>query len=265
MKKLLYICLLSVLVFACKEKNEDPDVEDPTSNKVQILEVYRPLIHHFSSTGCGPCGRWGVPTINRVAELMGDSILPLITHFKYNDPFITSSSMAIEQAFLNEWYSPQIWIENEDRTFPFIYDNIESAAAKYTNVLRERIKHKAEVYVGGKSDLNDDERYDIDLAIQSNTADSLEVFVEIYAMEDGVEASQAGADPFVMLHNKVNRGGHFGDMGKNIKLGPDQRHDESIEFIPCWVCDAKSQYFYLIVWKKVSEGRFAYLNGMVLK
>lgn len=265
MKKLVYIGLISVIVFACKEKTIEPGVEDKTSSAPEIQEVYRPLIHHFSSTGCGPCGRWGVPTLDRVAELMGDSILPLITHFKYNDPFITSSSMAIEQAFLDEWYSPQIWIENEDRTFPFIYDNIETAAIKYAEVLRNRINHSPEVFLGGSSQHNADDRYDVAFALKNNSSDSVEIHLEVYAMEDGVEASQAGADPFVMMHDKVNRGGHFGGMGKKILLGPGQRIDESIEFIPCWVCDAKEQYFYIIAWKEVSPGRFAYVNGMVLK
>lgn len=263
MRNLILISLAFTLLLSCKKQETEAVEQSQNTDELVVDEIYRPLIHHFSSTGCGPCGRWGIPTLDRVAELMGDSIVPLITHFKYNDPFITPSSTAIENGFLNEWYSPQIWIDNEDRTFPFIYDEIETAAKKYSDVLRSKIKSKAEAYVACRYSLNANDRYDIDIAVQNNNNDSAEFFVEVYAMEDNIEASQAGADPFVMMHQKVNRGGFYGDMGKRVKLAAGERFDESVEFIPCWVCNPKEQYFYVMVWKEVSPGRFEYVNGMV--
>lgn len=109
----LFLLGTLILTGCKKEINDEPQTE----NKLEVNRQYRPFIHHFSSTGCGPCGRFGVPVLNKVAEEMGDSIFAFITHFKYNDPFITASSQAIELAILAEWYSPQIWLENKNRTF----------------------------------------------------------------------------------------------------------------------------------------------------
>ncbi|MFY0644717.1 MAG: hypothetical protein JXR19_09660 [Bacteroidia bacterium] len=264
MTRTIIITILALSVFACKEEATTV----PTSNNTEELKVderYRPLIHHFSSTGCGPCGRFGIPVLSQVAQEMGDTVLPLITHFKYNDPFITSSSEAIEQAVLVQWYSPQIWVNSNNITFSILNDNIPTAVEKTKSLLRAQLSNEAEAYVGLKSSYNANERYDVDWLIKNNTTDSATFHVEVYAMEDGIVASQAGADPFVSTHFRVNRGGHYGNMGKKVALGGDETMSFDFEFIPCWVCEVDKQYFNIIVWKETSPGRFSYVNGLEVK
>ncbi len=263
MQKLVVAIFLSFSILSCQEELVQEPVQTDATLKVDYQ--YRPLIHHFSSTGCGPCGSFGIPVISQIADQMGDSILPLITHFKYNDPFITESSKAIESAILNQWYSPQIWIENSNITYDIIYDNIPVAVDKASKILRKKISNNAEAYVGVKAALNTNQRYDLEYLIENGVDDSATYFVEVYAMEDSIVASQAGANPFVSTHYRVNRGGFYGGMGLEVKLAGKEKRLESLEFVPCWVCDPLEQYFYIIVWKEVSAGRFEYVNGKVLR
>lgn len=263
MKHLIYI-FLAVLLFGCSE--QEPHVKDHSQDELlEVDYIYRPLLHHFSSTGCGPCGRFGIPLFTQVADQMGDSILPLITHFKYNDPFINPSSQAIEQAILEQWYSPQIWVDMDDITFSILYDELDLAIEKTAQTLREKISSTAGAYLGLKAQYNTSERYNIELVIENGLEHDARLFVEVYAMEDSLIASQAGADPFVSTHYKVNRGGFYGGMGKELNLKSNEQLKLDLEFIPCWVCAADKQYFYAIIWKEVSQGRFEYVNGKALK
>lgn len=263
MRSLIFTFALIVFLGSCNEKEASVMVEKVSGMQVDYL--YRPLVNHFSSTGCGPCGRFGIPVLNGVADQMGDSIVPLITHFKYNDPFITESSLAIESAILEEWYSPQIWINKTNITYDIIYDNVKSAIVKTVNLLRDELLNEAEAYVGITANFNSNNRFDIEYVIENAGNDSANFYVEVYSMEDSIIASQAGATPFVSTHYKVNRGGFYGGMGKLYQLSSNEQKSSKIEFIPCWICSAEDLYFYIIVWKEVSEGRFEYVNGKVLR
>ncbi len=256
--------LAALILFSCNEKETENPPQKEESQVLMIDRVYRPLAHHFSSTGCGPCGRFGIPLISQVADEMGDSIVPLITHFKYNDPFITESSKAIEQALLFQWYSPQIWVNNTNITLEILNDGIPAAVKETKELLRTEMSKSAEAFVGLSAKLNASDRFDIEWIIENNMDDSASYYVEVYAMEDGIVASQAGADPFVSTHYKVNRGGHYGDMGLRVDLGAKASEKFEIEFVPCWVCEAEKQYFNIIVWKETSPGRFHYINGKVI-
>jgi hypothetical protein len=98
-RKIIYLAaILFITLFAVSCRDETPEVKE-VQEPVQELQVdrrYRPLAHHFGSTGCSSCGRIGIPVMEALATEMADSVVPFITHFKYNDPFITSSSEAIE-------------------------------------------------------------------------------------------------------------------------------------------------------------------------
>jgi hypothetical protein len=82
-------------------------------------------------------------------------------------------------------------------------------------------------------------------------------------MRDGEIASQAGAEPYVATHYRVNKGGHYGAMGKEIKLASDELYSENLELLPCYECDDAAIYFYVILWKKKSNGKYGYVNGKV--
>lgn len=256
---------MALVLFACNEKETETPPQDKEEQPLSVDRVYRPLAHHFSSTGCGPCGRFGIPVLSQIADEMGDSILPLITHFKYNDPFITSSSQAIEQALLFQWYSPQIWVNNSNITFDILYDGIPGAVEETKDLLRAEMSKEAKAFVGLIAKQNSNDRFDVEWVIENNLEDSATYFVEVYAMEDGIVASQAGADPFVSTHFRVNRGGHYGDMGLKVDLGAKQSKEFQFEFVPCWVCEADMQYFNIVVWKEISPGRFHYVNGKVIR
>lgn len=259
----LVIFSVSLLFFAgCKEKIAEVNNEPA---KLSVDRVYRPLLHHFGSTGCGGCGRWGMPLVNRLGDEMGDSIIPFITHFKYNDPFITASSQKLEETILHERYSPQVWINNEDITFPMLNTGLEASIVSTRLRLRDSMKKEAKAFVGFRASQKPSTRYDGEVLVENNTADSATFYIEIYSMQDGLIASQAGADPYVATHYRVNRGGHYGDMGKQIRLAAGETFSDQMEIIPCWGCDANALYFYAMVWEEIGDGKFGYVNGKVFK
>ncbi len=258
---LLLVSISLVFFAACKEQ-ETTVTEAPA--ELTVDRKYRPLLHHFGSTGCGGCGRWGIPLLNTLGDEMGDSIVPLITHFKYGDPFITASSEKLEETILNERYSPQMWINNQDITLPMLYSGLEASINTTRRMLRDSMKKEAKAFVGFRAHQKPNTRYNGELLVENNTSDTATYYVEVYSMQDGLVASQAGADPYVSTHYRVNRGGHYGGMGKKIKLGAGETFSDQIEIIPCWICDANALYFYAIVWEELEAGRFGYVNGKVL-
>ena len=248
---------------ACSDKSEDVEVEQENEPLELIERVYRPLVHHFGSTNCGGCGRWAVPLIHQVAEEMGDTVIPLITHFKYNDIFITPASESIVDGFLGPWYSPQVWINNEDITFDIINAGQRPSELEVMKRLRELAKGDADAYVGFTAADNDRGRLDATVQVENASMDSATFFIEIYTMRDGEIASQAGADPYVSTHYRVNKGGHYGDMGKELRLAGNEIFSEDIELIPCYQCGDVDIYFYAIIWEQKPDGKFGYVNGKV--
>ncbi len=137
MRGLFFVLVAFGLMFSsCKEEAVVKDDIQPEENQVEVDKFYRPFVHHFSSTGCGGCGRFGIPVLSQTADEMQDSIFAMITHFKYNDVFITPSSQAIEQAILSRWHSPQIWVENEEITFEIYQLSIANAVKETKKRLR---------------------------------------------------------------------------------------------------------------------------------
>jgi hypothetical protein len=51
-----------------------------------------------------------------------------------------------------------------------------------------------------------------------------------------------------------------------ITLAAGAEFSDSFELIPCSGCTTDGGlYFYVIVWQKTSSGKYAYVNGKVLK
>ena len=196
---------------------------------------------------------------------MGDSVFPFITHFKYNDPFKTESSAAIEQAILNQWHSPQLWVNNTEITFDILGMTIPDAVEDTKRRLRAKLSEKAEAFIGVEAMIREDQRYNVHFAIQNNTAETAVFHVEVYGMEDSLIAAQAGADPYHKAHLMVNRGGHFGGMGKPVTLQAGAVHEEVVEYIPCWGCIPEDVYFNVVVWKELPSGKYEYVNGKILR
>lgn len=268
-RKIIYLAaILFITLFAVSCRDETPEVKE-VQEPVQELQVdrrYRPLAHHFGSTGCSSCGRIGIPVMEALATEMADSVVPFITHFKYNDPFITSSSEAIEAGMLEQWSSPQFWLNSTNITSEILSSNIPAVTVAYKQRLRAAFSQSADAFVGARYVRKENMRYDFDVLIENVAASEQTFFVELYTIEDGLVASQAGANPYVATHKNVNRGGYYGDMGKEITLAAGAEFSDSFELIPCSGCATDGGlYFYVIVWQKTSSGKYAYVNGKVLK
>jgi len=266
MKLRILFILLAIGVISCTDQGGEVDKKEEIDTKqLDVDRQYRPLLHLFTSTGCGGCGRFGIPVFSDVAVSMGDSILALPTHFKYDDKYITPSSLAIEKGVVEHYSSPQIWVNANEITYDIIRYSKEVAKEKTKVFLRSEMNNQAEAFVGIDAKLKSNGRFDIDLAVLRNVETTEHFYYEVYGMEDGPIGSQAGADPFVATHNRVNRGGHFGDIGKKLESEPNETMHENFEFIPCVDCAQENMYFYVIVWKEISPGRYAYVNGMMHK
>lgn len=265
MKYFLIALITCLNLISCKEEGKDLPEQKEEVPVLKADQKYRPLLHLFTSTNCGGCGRFGIPVFTDVAASMGDSILPLPTHFKYEDPFINNSSLAIEKGVVKHYSSPQIWVNMEEITNQIIPYSLEVAKEKTRQFLRDAMQTKAEVYLGLRAKLKDNGRFHVELALQQSAQAEGVYYYEVYGMEDGVVASQAGANPYVATHERVNRGGHFGGIGKMMKAEPGSAAMEELEYVPCVSCTTKQMYFYAIVWKEVGPGKYAYVNGIVFK
>lgn len=266
LKNISYLTFLFFILFAASCKETDKEVPIAEEQELQVDQVFRPLAHHFGSTGCSACGRIGIPVMESLATDMADSVIPLITHFKYNDPFITSSSEAIENAMLSQWSSPQFWLNSSNITSQILNADVDYVTREYKKRLRAAYSQEAKAYVGARYKHKENLRYDVDLVVENASSEEQTYFVEVYTIEDGLVASQAGADPYVATHKNVNRGGHFGGMGKQITLAGGEVFSDSFELTPCYGCAVDGGlYFYAIVWKKNTAGKYDYVNGKVLK
>ncbi|MCB9240223.1 MAG: hypothetical protein H6608_03760 [Flavobacteriales bacterium] len=267
MNRLVAFTALVLMAFSsCKDdaQTQEP-VAESSQPEVSIDKQYRPLLHLFTSTNCGGCGRFGIPVFSTVAEEMGDSILALPTHFKYEDPYINETSLAIEKAIVQSYHSPQIWVNEKEITYTILPYSLANAQAKTKELLREQLSKEPEAYVGLEYKFKSNGRYEVRYAVERNAATKQRLLVEVYAMEDGLIASQAGADPYVATHYRVNRGGYYGKMGTVIPAEVGGITRKTIEVVPCWNCSATDLYFYIVVWRELSGGRYEYVNGKVVK
>jgi hypothetical protein len=271
MKKSVLIIALSALFFvACKE---EPPPVDKTDNTVKTDELavpsvdtkYRPFLHFFTSIHCGGCGRFGIPVSDKVADEMGDSIFMLPTHFKYNDVFINNSTLAIEKALVVTYHSPQLWVNKKEHTYDIINFSHERAANYLKAELRKELDTDPGLHLGLDYKLKENGRLEVVVAVENSGADSATYHFEVYGMEDGLNEVQAGNTPYRRDHDRVNRGGHFGDMGKKKTFEANEQVVERFEYVPCLGCTPENLYLAVVAWKDLGNGRFEYVNGKVFK
>ncbi len=271
MKKIVLILTVSALfLVACKE---EPPPVDKTDNTVKTEELavpavdtkYRPFLHFFTSIHCGGCGRFGIPVSNKVADEMGDSIFMLPTHFKYNDVFINNSTLAIEKALVVTYHSPQLWVNKKEHTYDIINMSHEKAADYLKTELRKELDTDPGLHLGLDYKLKENGRLEVVVAAENASAESATYHFEVYGMEDGLNEVQAGNDPYRKDHNRVNRGGQFGGMGKMHTFAANEQVVERFEYIPCLGCTPEKLYFSVIAWKDLGNGRFEYVNGYVFR
>ncbi len=271
MKKTFFLSVLFIFVLvACKEEPPKVDKTDPVDTKTELEEPavdtkYRPFLHLFTSIHCGGCGRFGIPVSEKVADEMMDSIFMLPTHFKYNDVFINNSTLAIEKALVVTYHSPQLWVNKKEHTYDIINFSHEKAAEYLKTELRKELSTDPGVHMGLNYKLKENGRIDVALAIENAGNDSVTYYYEVYGMEDGLNEVQAGNTPYRRDHDRVNRGGHFGEMGKMHTFTANEKVVERFEYIPCLGCTPENLYFAVVTWKSLGNGRFAYVNGKVVR
>ncbi|MFT7590658.1 MAG: hypothetical protein ACI9UJ_000569 [bacterium] len=269
-KSFLVICVLSLFLAACKEEAPAIDTTDNT-NKTEELAVptvdtkYRPFLHFFTSIHCGGCGRFGIPVSDNVADEMGDSIFMLPTHFKYNDVFINKSTLAIEKALAVTHHSPQLWVNKKEHTYDIINYSHEKAGEYLKTELRKELNTDPGVHLGLNYKLKENGRVDVAVAVQNSGNDSATYHYEVYGMEDGLNEVQAGNNPYRRDHDRVNRGGQFGDMGKMHTFAANEQVVERFEYVPCLGCTAENLYFAVVTWRSLGNDRYAYVNGKIFK
>lgn len=265
MKKLILWSLALLSLWSCKEQMPGNEPESNTREDPPVIDrTYRPFLHSFTSTGCGVCARFGIPVFQEVASEMGDSILPLITHFKYNDPFINQSSLTIEKAIVQHYSSPQIWIENEEITRKIIGKEISEAAEWCKTALRKETNKNADAYLGLEAAHNERGRFDLAIAVENASGESKTYHIEVYGHEDSIWASQSGTWP-PPHHYWVNRGGHYGGMGKKVELSVGAVFSDRFEYIPCSDCKTGNMYFLAIVWEQMPDESYRYVNGRLIR
>ncbi|MFT5723552.1 MAG: hypothetical protein ACI9JN_000666 [Bacteroidia bacterium] len=264
----LITCLLAFIFIGCKEDPPKIDTVDTTKTELSEPTVeakYRPFLHFFTSIHCGGCGRFGIPVSDEVAAEMGDTIFMLPTHFKYNDVFINKSTLAIEKALVVTYHSPQLWVNKKEHTYDIINFSHDKAAEYLKAELRKELNTNPGVALGLNYKLKDNGRVEVVVAIENVNNDSAEYHYEVYGMEDGLNEVQAGNTPYRRDHDRVNRGGQFGDMGKMHKFGGKEKVVERFEYIPCLGCTPENLYFTVIAWKALGNGRFEYVNAKTFR
>ena len=116
MKQILLLFAIAT-VFAGCDSTPEPPIEDicgcPNQNAVNynvdancndnscvyLEDKQRQMALLFTSTGCDACGIWGIDCYDSYLENLGDDVVPVISHFKYNDPLINEMSQAWREQF----------------------------------------------------------------------------------------------------------------------------------------------------------------------
>jgi hypothetical protein len=269
-KSVLLVSTLVLFLLACKEEPPPINNTDDTK-KTEELAVpsvdtkYRPFLHLFTSIHCGGCGRFGIPVSDNVADEMGDSIFMLPTHFKYNDVFINNSTLAIEKALVVTYHSPQLWVNKKEHTYQIINLSHQEAGEFLKAELRKEFDADPGLHLGLDYKLKENGRYEVVLAVENSAADTASYFYEVYGMEDGLNEVQAGNTPYRRDHDRVNRGGYFGEMGKMHNFDANEQIVERFEYVPCLGCTPENLYFSVVAWKDLGSGRYEYVNGKVFR
>ncbi len=266
MKYVFVFVTFVLLIIGCKD--DQITIDEPINNNgdknivaPEVDKTYRPFLHLFTSIHCGGCGRFGIPVSEITADEMGDSIFMLPTHFKYNDVFITNSSLAIEKALVVTYHSPQLWVHDKEYTYDIINFSHRQASDFLKEKLRDKMGGAPGAYIGLDYKLKENGRFDVTVAIENASSSDQELYYEVYAMEDSLNEVQAGNNPYRRDHHRVNRGGHYGEMGQKHVFSGNEKVSDNFEFVPCLGCTSSKMYFAVVVWRSLGNGRFEYVNG----
>jgi hypothetical protein len=268
LKTHLFFLILMAFLYSCQKPEESAHVQKSfeKTSEVEISRRYRAPLFFFTSYRCRGCGSFGKPVTERVIESMGDSLVPMVCHFKYGDPFENQTNLDIIESQGGDRSSPQIYWEGKNEIFKLFGLGQNGSVEYLRNEIREDFGKVAKVYVGLKAEQKENGRWSVQYAAENATNEKANYRVEIYSNEDGLISIQKGAqEEENQIHDNVIRSGHFGDMGKPIELEAKSTFSEEVEVIPCSDCVPEDLYFTLVVWEDLGDGRMQYVNGLVFR
>lgn len=268
---ILWVWPILFATISCQSLNEEAlEGNDPVSidniKDITVSKQYRAPLFFFTSYRCRGCGSFGKPVTEQVIEAMGDSLVPMVCHFKYGDPFENQTNLDIISSQGGDLSSPQIYWDGKNEIFKLFSLGQLGSVEYLKSEIREDYQEAAPVYLGIEAKQKANGRWQVNYTIENAENSKATYRVEIYSNEDGLISIQKGAqEEENQIHDNVIRSGHFGDMGKPIELEGKSSFSEEVEVIPCSDCVPEDLYFTLVVWDDLGDGRMAYVNGVVFR
>ena len=261
-KIIVTLSLFSILAFGCKDKNTTtPEVEEQKEEEVQLNEApaitleetNKPVFFDYTSTGCPGCGSWGAPTFETIADRLESSIVPVAVHIKYGDPMITGASEAIAANRTGQFYTPQLWVNNNNAMVLAGSSINGNASAEKINTEIESFQNaETTLAVGVSHAINDDK---ITIRYKTKALENLdgEYWIGVYVMENGIlyRQSSGAENPFEHNHViRVSNSGGFGDLLGESGLTQDSEIEKTVTLTLLEEWNTENLYATAIVWKK---------------
>jgi len=266
---LMVLTLFTSMVISCtKNTIEEPQVnvtqpdpvESPDAMSLTFTKKTAPVLLEFTSTGCSGCGSWGKPTFKKLVNSYEGKVTPLAVHIKYGDPMITEESTAIGANRHGSFYTPQIWVMDENAVLlnggsisaaseQNARELIDASLTTDQPALAATIKkenNKMEVMYGVKFiDMDPEGEYSL----------------ACYLTEDGIKHQQSSSAMNPATHDHVLRASAGGAFGIAF-TGADLRDNEKAwsQNFDISAYESGNVYVTVILWKK-SGSRYMPVNG----
>lgn len=240
--------------------NNNPD----QNAKLTYTKKTAPLFFEFTSTGCPGCGSWGKPTFKSLISTHGTDITPLAVHIKYGDPMITTESNEIAANRYGQFYTPQLWVGDNNGMVVTSGINGSASIAKMNDLIAtDKAKTQPSLAAVVTKEGN---MLKVTYGVKFiDIMASGEYSVSAYLTEDGIEASQASSASNPTIHNNVIRTSAAGTWGQSFVEADltDMEKSWSHSFdISAYNKD--NVYVTVVLWKKDGT-RYQAVNGYVAK
>jgi thiol-disulfide isomerase/thioredoxin len=236
-------------------------VSDDDGTCVYPPEERRALFFDITATWCGPCGDWGVPTVEEVLEAnKGKNNLEFMAiHPSDSDPMFHAHALAIAENYPEFTGYPTLVVNN--------VNNYSSEPP---------ITSEVETFVEGDPDVTAINIMTIENGMINITAQTRwfnemtgKIFMAVYVMEDGLDSEVLGAaydqngidGPFVHDHvlRRAITDEAFGDVVMNGDSWPGKTETRtySLEMDPSW--NPSNLYAITVLWREVGT-QYEFLN-----
>ncbi len=247
--------------------NNNPDNNNPDNNTKDNLtyaKKTRPVFLEFTSTGCPGCGSWGKPTFKSQIKAHPDKVTPLAVHIKYGDPMITAESNAIGSNRHGQYYTPQLWVGDENGIV--LNGGINGSAS--VQKMNQLINDGAAMVQPSLSAVVTKDGNNLKVTYGAKFIDIMasgEYGLACFLTEDGIEASQASSASNPTIHDHVIRTSAAGAFGKAFTQA--DLMDNEVSYLHNFDISAYNKdnvYVTVILWKKAGA-RYQPINGFVAK